>query len=470
MKPIIPDVLAERYASTPMVRIWAPEGKILAERRLWIAVLKAQKDLGLSVPDGAIELYEEYLYSIDLRQIRELEVLRRHDVKARTEAFNMQAGHQLIHKGFTSRDLTDNVELLQAQQALKLVRDHAVAVLSRLGVRAAEYAILDISGRSHNVPGQTVTLGKRFANVAEEMLVAFELIEHVIANFPLRGMKGAMGTSQDMISLLGSIDKARELEDRVRKHLGFEKVFDSVGQVYPRSLDFEIVSALAQLSAGPSNFTQMVRLMAGYGQMIEGFSESQTGSTAQPHKRNSRTSERIKGLARAIGGYLSMLQANMGDQWFEGDVSCSVVRRVAIQGAFLAIDGLLEATLTILGELEVYPYIIAAELKQYLPFLSTSALLMAAIKKDRGREEMHEVIKKSALTAIQNIQQGRPSTLAEDLAQDPAFPLDIDEISKIISTANHGDAEGQVSRVCSKIAEVCSRYPKEALYQPEPIL
>jgi adenylosuccinate lyase len=284
----LPNVLASRYASAPMAELWSPEHKVVLERRLWVAVLRAQRDLGLAVPDGVLEDYEAVIDKVDLASIEARERVNRHDVKARIEEFSALAGHEHIHAGMTSRDLTENVEQLQVKAALELVRDRMVSALARLAERAAEHAELVLTGRSHNVAAQATTLGKRFANAGEELLQALARVEDLLARYPLRGIKGPVGTQQDMLDLLGSEAKVGELEGAVARHLGFDATLGSVGQVYPRSLDLDVVSALVQAGSGPASLATTIRLMAGLELATEGFRPGQVGSSAMPHKMNSR--------------------------------------------------------------------------------------------------------------------------------------------------------------------------------------
>src|SRR5690606_20915017 len=209
----------------------------------------------------------------------------RHDVKARIEEFNALAGHEHVHKGMTSRDLTENVEQLQVRDSLRLVRDRCVAMLARMAALAAEHAETVMAGRSHNVAAQATTLGKRFATAAQELLTALQRLESLLERYPLRGIKGPVGTGQDMLDLLGG-DTARlaELERRIAAHLGFSHTLTSVGQVYPRSLDYETLTTLVQLAAAPSSLALSIRLMAGHELVTEGFAEGQVGSSAMPHK------------------------------------------------------------------------------------------------------------------------------------------------------------------------------------------
>jgi adenylosuccinate lyase len=470
---VIPNVLAARYASPELVRLWSPESKVVLERRLWIAVLRAQRELGIPVPDGVIEDYERVAEDVDLASIAARERVTRHDVKARIEEFAALAGHEHIHKGLTSRDLTENVEQLQIRLSLEHVRDRTVAVLARLARRAAEHAELVLTGRSHNVAAQATTLGKRFASAADELLVAYERLEDLRARYPLRGIKGPMGTAQDMLDLLGPVnspDPARlaDLERRVAEHLGFTRVLDSVGQVYPRSLDFDVVSALLQLAAGPSSLATTIRLMAGHELVTEGFRPGQVGSSAMPHKMNSRSTERINGLTVLLRGYAGMVGELAGAQWNEGDVSDSVVRRVALPDAFLALDGLYETFLTVLDELGAYPAVIARELDRYLPFLATTAVLMAAVRAGVGRETAHEVIKEHAVAvalAMREKGQAENDLLARLAADErlPAFTLP-DPL------AFTGAARDQVAAVIRRVGAIVAEHPEAAAYTPGAIL
>src|SRR5581483_972212 len=266
------------------VAIWSPEAKVVAERRLWLAVLRAQKELGVAggpvVPDSAIADYERVLEDVDLASIAARERVLRHDVKARIEEFNALAGHEQVHKGMTSRDLTENVEQLQVRRSLELVFAHGVAVVARMAQRAVTYRDLVMAGRSHNVAAQATTLGKRFASAAQETLLALIRLRELIDRYPLRGIKGPMGTAQDMLDLLGGdVAKLAEFERRIADFLGFTTILTSVGQVYPRSLDHEVVSALVQLGAGPSSLAHTIRLMAGHDLVTEGFAPGQVGSS-----------------------------------------------------------------------------------------------------------------------------------------------------------------------------------------------
>ncbi|MFD6675710.1 adenylosuccinate lyase [Rhodococcus zopfii] len=471
---LIPNVLATRYASPELRELWSPEHKIVLERQLWLAVLRAQAELGIDVPAEALADYERVLDKVDLDSIAARERVTRHDVKARIEEFNALAGHEHVHKGMTSRDLTENVEQLQVVRSLEHVHAHGVAIAARLAERAAEYSAVVMAGRSHNVAAQATTLGKRFASAADELLIALTRLRELIDRYPLRGIKGPMGTAQDMLDLLdGDAGKLAQLEQKVAEHLGFSHVFTSVGQVYPRSLDHDVLSALVQVGAGPSSLAHTIRLMAGHELVTEGFQPGQVGSSAMPHKMNTRSCERVNGLQVVLRGYASMGAELAGAQWNEGDVFCSVVRRVALPDAFFAIDGQMETFLTVLAEFGAYPAVIEKELNRYLPFLATTKVLMAAVRAGVGRETAHEVIKEHAVAvALAMREQGREPDLLDRLAADERLPLDRAALEAALAdrSAFVGAAEAQVASVVDAVHDLVARYPEAAQYTPAPIL
>jgi adenylosuccinate lyase len=471
----LPDVLATRYASAELAQLWSPRHKVVLERRLWVAVLRAQAELGIDVPPGVIDDYERVIHDVDLESIRNRERITRHDVKARIEEFNALAGHEHIHKGLTSRDLTENVEQLQVRDSLLIVRDRMVAALARLARLAVEHADLVMVGRSHNVAAQATTLGKRFASAGEELLIALERIENLLTRYPLRGIKGPMGTSQDMLDLLdGDGAKLAQLERSIARHLGFERVLGSVGQVYPRSLDFEVLTALVQAAAAPSSLATTIRLMAGNELVTEGFKAGQVGSSAMPHKMNTRSCERVNGLAVVLRGFAAMTGELAGDQWNEGDVSCSVVRRVALPGAFFAADGLYQTFLTVLAEFGAYPAVVQRELDRYLPFLATTRVLMAAVRRGVGREVAHELIREHAVAvALAMREKGADrNDLLERLAGDERLQLTPTDLASLVSDplGFTGAAVAQVAAFCDQVATIVERYPDAAGYVPDAIL
>lgn len=468
----VPDVLADRYASRELVAIWQPEGRIVAERELWLAVLEAQSAEGAEVPDGVLDDYRAVLHEVDLASIRERERVNRHDVKARIEEFDALAGHELVHRSMTSRDLTENVEQLQLRRSLDLVRTRALALAHRLAVRADETAELVLVGRSHNVPAQVTTFGKRLASLLDELLFALGRLDHLRATLPLRGLKGPVGTQQDFLDLVGDPAAVDRIERAIATALGFDRVLDSVGQIYPRSLDLAVVETFVELSAAPANLSRQIRLMAGHELATEGFTASQVGSSAMPHKMNARTCERIDGLAVILKGHLTMAAGLSGGQWNEGDVACSVVRRVVLPGACFAIDGLLQAALHVAADLAPLPGAIDAELRRELPFVGTTRILSALVAAGLGRETAHELIRGHAVASVAARRAGEDPDLLGRLAADPTVPLDRAALDAALTDplGLAGRAPAQVEAVVARVAELVATDPAAASYQPDPLL
>jgi adenylosuccinate lyase len=440
---VTPNVLATRYATEEMVEIFNPVNKIIEERKFWITVLKLQKKAGLPITNSDIASYEKVINQVDLGSIDKREIKVRHDVKARIEEFNALAGCEKIHIGMTSRDLTENIELIQIRKALNVIHTKSLQTLFLLNEKIEKYQKTYMVGRSHNVAAQVTTLGKRFASCAEELLFAVDSLENLLERLPFRGLKGPVGTSQDALSAMRSTKELEKLEDNLAEQFNFENTWNSVGQIYPRSVDYEVVSKLLQLAAAPSSIAITIRLMAGAGLVSEGFKEGQVGSSAMPHKMNSRSSERINGMMVLLRGYNTMAADLAGNQWNEGDVSCSVVRRVVVPDSFYVIDGLLHTFMTILKEFGTFEDQINAELNENLPLLATTRILMECVKAGMGREIAHEMIKKH-------------STKSKDffgsLVSEKKFPFSLDQLNSFIK--NPADFSGNSLQQTDEVKKI----------------
>jgi adenylosuccinate lyase len=362
-------------------------------------------------------------------------------------------------------------------RAGRIILAKYVSVLRHLIDRAEAYRSIVLTARTHHQPAQPTLLGRRFAMWAEELYLHFTDLEHFLETYPLRGIKGPVGTQFDMLTLLGSQEKVRELESRVAKQIGFATVLDSPGQVYPRSLDLALISKLAAMASACENFGKGMRLMSGYELVTEGFKKGQVGSSAMPHKMNTRSSERVCGFAELIKMYANGASRLSGDQWEEGDVSCSVVRRVIIPDAFYASDGLCETTLTILNEMGAYPAVIDYELERYLPFLATTEILMMAVQAGVGREKAHELIKKHAVAEALRMREegGGISRLAGLLSEESVFKqakITRDAIESVLVDKAHfaGNAFNQIDAICARVRDVITRYGDAANYEPGSIL
>ena len=436
-------IVGKRYASSQMQNIWSAETKVLKERELWIAVMRAQAKLGLDISAEVITAYESVKSEIDLGSIERREAELKHDVKARIEEFNALAGHQRIHLGLTSRDVTESIEGWQIKTSLELTLSSSAQLLEELAKKIESYSDLAIVGRTHNVPAQLTTLGRRFASWSEEFLIALENLETLQTTYRIKGIKGAIGTGSDLKALHS--DNWLEVERAVTDALGIEKTLIAPSQIYPRSLDFQVVASLYQLAAPIASIATNIRLMAGLGLLSEGKAIGQVGSSAMPHKDNPRLSERVGGLFVLLKGYLTMVSEISGNQWNEGDVSESVVRRVALADSFYSIDAILRSMKKILSELQVNESAISKELDRELEYLLSSKVLLKAVEKGIGRESAHSLILKSATES----RSSASGAFFELLAKNKELGLSLSELDALKSNPGEhlGDASKQAQQV-----------------------
>ena len=459
---MIPNRLAERYASREMTAIWSSEAKIRRERELWVAVLEAQRSLGVPIPLNAADAYRAVLDDIDLASIRKRELRTRHDLAARLEEFCALAGCEYVHLGLTSRDLTENVEQVQIRDSLRLLLHKSVAALSLLARRAEDFLPVVYAGRTHNVPAQAASMGRFFAVIGEELFWAVRRLEELLEAYPLRGLKGPVGTQKELLDLLdGDEAKVDALDAALAESLGFKARMEAVGQVYPRSLDFSVAAAVFELVAAPGSFATTLRLMAGAETVTEGFAEGQVGSSSMPHKMNARSCERICALIEVMRGHLSMVAGIAGRQWYEGDVSCSATRRVLFPDLFLSADGVYETLLATAGGMRVLEQSAAAELRRCLPAMSSSALLAAAVADGASRSEAYALVQSHSQAASEAARNGTDYDFARELGTEESFPLSVEEIrSAIQRAAVPGRASTQVKRFTRRIDELLVKYPQ----------
>ena len=435
--------------------------------------MEAQKELGVDITQGEINACNKVARKILLKRIKKREFRLRHDLKARLEEFCELAGHQKIHLGLTSRDITDNTEQIVLRSSARMLVKKTVAVLGQLADLSEHHAQTPLVARTHNVPAQPSSVGKRLASFGEPLLRASEKLLEWCFESPLRGIKGAVGTSLDLISLLpNGKEDVKKLEAYIAEKLEFRSHLNNVGQVYPRELDFEFASLVYNLTAPLASLATTFRLMAGEGLWLEGFNSGRVGSTAMPHKMNARSCERICGLHAVLSGYLAMCTRLAGNQWNEGDVSCSVVRRVALPGLCLAADGLLETFLTVLKEMSFNEEAIGQEFQRELPMISSSTLLMEAIKRGGGREAMYELIKQHALATTKEDKQ---ASFAQRLGGDYRFPLSQTEMEEIMEDKDWLALAPEQAREFARVArqfanELAEKFPYIDKIMPQALL
>lgn len=430
----------DEYATEEMVAVWSPEYRIRLERDLWVLVMELQQNAGVAIPDEAIEAYKrEAQIAPDYAQTAEIESKTKHDLKARLDAFNQNAGYSYAHWGLTSCDITENATLLQVRHSLDLLMAQVRRVLFLLAGHIKATRDVVCVARTHNQPAQATLLGKRFASIADEIVSALGTLEFACSSLPCRGLIGAVGTAQDLVTLLGAQDKYERLNAEFISELGFGCRKASQGQIYSRSEDLFYVAALQAVASGCVNLARMVRLESGYPRMWESFGDGQVGSSAMPHKRNPIRSERICGLGVVLQGYATMITSTAGQQWYEGDVSDSVTRRVALPGLFQAADAILDNTAHLLRDLDLSRDAYEAEVVEYRTQLKTGELLATALRNGADREEAYRAIQEWVLGgAWERIPGLTWEAVADIVGSDfelPEAQVQIDEVLQVIKEA-----------------------------------
>lgn len=434
------------YASPEMLEIWSPESRICSERSLWVGIMRWQAEHGVPIPEQAIRDYEGVLTRADLVRIAELEKTTKHDLRARLQHFNEQAGHTYAHWGLTSCDVTDNVTQVLIRESLNHLIKQSQRVVSWLIPHIEATQDLICVARTHNQPAQPTLLGKRFATIADEFVVALGTVQWATGALGSRGLVGAVGTGQDLATLLGGPDRFESLNEQLQETLGFRCLYYSTGQVYPRSDDLAWAGAVEQLTAAPTNLARMVRLEAGYGRMWESFGEGQVGSSAMPHKRNPVLSERICGLQLVVRGFESMVRSVSGTQWYEGDVADSVVRRVSISGLLKSVDAVLVNTVELLANLELSRDGYRKDYYDNSFKARSSEILTKAILAGADRDRAYSVLQKAR-------------SAGEIHELDPEFPLPFDRILELVRfPPDLRVAEAQIHKVLGLAREVVAQY------------
>lgn len=420
--------LATRYASKQIIQIFDLSKRFVLEREFWIEVLKLQKKFGMKIEATEIEKYEKVKEIVDLESIFNREKMLKHDVKARIEEFNALANSEVIHIGLTSRDVTENVELIQIKLGLRVIISNLSAILGIFCKLIKDHKSTYIVARTHNKPAQLTTLGKRYSDYAEELLSGLQEIEHQVVTLPFRGLKGATGTQTDLASIFSQAEIIK-MEKLLAERFGFSLITSSTGQIYPRSIDAKWSSALLNGISSINSYATTFRLMSGFDLIDEIKEKSQVGSSAMPHKNNPRTAERINGLMEIARGFQHMLQNLSGNQWNEGDVYCSVVRRVAVPNLFYAIDGITRSALFLLENSVVNSNKINEEITKYLPQIISSKLLIELTKQGMGRESAHKLVSE----LIENMQDNSIKEFRERILKDTNFKISSSQIDGFFS-------------------------------------
>lgn len=458
--------LASRYASPEMLYLFSPQKKFGTWRRLWLALAKAEKELGLPITQEQLDQMAEHLDDIDFDLAAQKEKELRHDVMAHVHTFGAAApkAMPIIHLGATSCYVTDNTDIILLREGLTLIRDKVVALIAALSDFAMEYRTLPTLGFTHFQPAQLTTVGKRASLWVYDLLMDLEVIEQRIASLKLLGSKGTTGTQASFMALFnGDEGKIKEMERLIAADMGFEAVVPVSGQTYSRKIDYYAISALSAVAQSCGKFATDMRLLSHLKELEEPFEGKQIGSSAMPYKRNPMRCERICSLARYVLADTLNPAMTAYNQWLERTLDDSANRRISVAEAFLAVDSILNIALNVAGGIKVYPKVIEKHVMEELPFMATENIMMRAVKNGGDRQQLHEAIRVHSVAAGKVIkEEGRPNDLISRIAGDPLFGLTEEEIRAELSPAAYtGRSAHQVEELVEDyVKPVLARYPQ----------
>ena len=464
---------SSRYASGEMQYLFSNDYKFRTWRKLWIALAKAEKKLGLEITDEQISQMTNHADDINYETANEREKLVRHDVMAHVYAYGEQcpAAKPIIHLGATSCYVGDNTDLIILREAASLIRDKLVGVISLLSEFALKYKDMPCLGYTHLQPAQLTTVGKRACLWLNEFYMDFTELEYRLSQLAFLGSKGTTGTQASFLELFeGDHEKVKALDKAIAEEMGFGSLIPVSGQTYSRKIDAQFLSALAGLAESASKFANDMRILQSFKELEEPFEKNQIGSSAMPYKRNPMRCERISALARYI--IIDSLNPAMtaASQWFERTLDDSANKRIAVAEAFLAADSILNILLNVCDGIVVNEKVIASRVAAELPFMASENIMMDAVKKGGDRQELHEKIREHAFEAAGQVKRhGRPNDLIKRIAGDPAFALsEEDLISSLDASAYVGRAPEQTEEFVGEyIRPVLARYVRQTKLRAE---
>lgn len=453
--------LSERYAGKEMQYIFSPDKKFKTWRRLWIALAKAEKELGLNISSEQIEELEKFKDDINFEVAKEREKIVRHDVMSHVYAYGVQCpkAKGIIHLGATSCYVGDNTDIILMDKALKLVRVKLVNVMYKLSRFALKYRDLPTLAFTHFQPAQPVTVGKRASLWLNDLLIDYEDLCYVISGLKLRGCKGTTGTQASFYELFEKDDfKVKKLDKLVAQYMGYNSCYAVSGQTYSRKIDSRVLNVLAGIAQSAHKFSNDIRLLAHLKEIEEPFEKDQIGSSAMAYKRNPMRSERMASLSNFLISDALNPMIVASTQWFERTLDDSANKRLSIPEGFLAVDGILNLYLNILDGIVVYPKVIEKRLGAELPFMATENIMMAAVKAGGDRQELHEKIRKLSMEAGRVVkEEGKENNLLELIAADKSFNLSIDELKREM------DASKYTGRSSKQVTEFIEEYIEPVL-------
>jgi len=468
--------LSDRYASREMQAVFSPGRRFGTWRRLWLALAESERELGLSIPERALDEMRAALDTVDLERAAEYERRFRHDVMAHVHLFgdDAPAARPIIHLGATSAFIGDNTDLILHREALRLVRDRVVRCVAALADFARTWAALPTLGWTHFQPAQPTTVGKRATLWIQDFLLDLEEIEFRLATLRFRGVKGTTGTQASFLELFGGDHaKVEALDAAVARRMGFEESYPVSGQTYTRKVDYQIQSTLAGVAASASKLGHDLRLLAHLREVEEPFEAEQIGSSAMPYKRNPMRAERICALTRHVITLAQDPAVTAATQWLERTLDDSANRRLSIPDAFLSLDGALVLVENVAAGLHVNEPVVRRNLEEHLPFMATENILMDATARGGDRQELHERLRRHSMEAARRMkEEGAEADLLERIAADEAFGLSADDLEALVDPHRYvGRAPEQVAHLLSAwVAPVLARHGAAADRVGEPVV
>ena len=459
MKPSYESPLASRYASKYMLHLFSPDMRFETWRRLWVSLARAQHELGLPVTQAQVDELAAHVSPIDYDVVSAREKEVRHDVMAHIYAFGKDApgAAGIIHLGATSCYVTDNADLVIYRDALRHLRAELTAVMENLCAFAERYAAMPCLGYTHYQPAQLVTVGKRATLWLQDLMLDLEELDAVLAAIRFLGCRGTTGTEASFLALFdGDTAKIDEMNRRIAADFGFERLYDVCGQTYPRKLDSRILNVLSSIAQSCYRFANDVRLLQHDRQLEEPFEVSQIGSSAMPYKRNPMRCERICSLARFVMADAANAPMTASTQWLERTLDDSANRRISLPEGFLAADGILRLMQNVTKGLHVNEKIVEKFVLDYLPFIATENLMMAAVRRGGDRQQVHEIIREASMDATARMKNGERWDLIAALAARQEFGMTADELRAELDPARYiGRCAEQTAAFAAKCRALC---------------
>lgn len=440
--------LAGRYASKEMNKIWSSDQKYSTWRKLWIALAETEKELGINITDEQIQEMKQNVENIDYDIVAKREAECRHDVMSHVYEYGIKCPNAkpIIHLGATSCYVTDNTDVILMREALKIVKQKLILVISNLRKFALENKDVTCLGYTHFQPAQLTTVGKRACLWLQDLLEDLEELNFVIDHMKLLGCKGTTGTQESFMKLFKDEEKVKQIDGKIAEKMGFDKVYNVSGQTYTRKLDSRVLNILSEIAQSASKFANDMRLLQHEKELEEPFEKSQIGSSAMAYKRNPMRCERINSLSRHVMVLANDPSITAATQWLERTLDDSANKRICVPESFLAVDAILILYANITSNIVVYKNVIKTNLMQELPFMATEEIIMNAVLKGGDRQALHEKIRVYSMEAAREVKEfGRPNDLVDRIANDKSFGLTKEEIMHALNPDNLcGRAKNQV--------------------------